>query len=456
MSIPQQGGGLIESRAQLAAYLEAGCKPRSAWRIGTEHEKIGFRQADLSPVPYEGETGIRALLEGLKSRFGWEGLYEGEILVGLKRGAENVSLEPGGQLELSGAPLRSLHEARTELENHLEEVRAVAGPMGLNFLTLGASPLWSRAETPVMPKGRYGLMTRHMPKVGGSGLDMMFRSCTVQVNLDFESESDMARKLRVGFALQPLATAWFANSPFTENKLNGYESWRGAIWADTDPARTGIPAFAFEGSGASFEAWVDYALDTPMYFVYREGRYVDALGQSFRDFLAGRLPALPGERPTLSDWADHLTTLFPDVRLKKFIEMRGADVGDAAHILALPALWTGLLYDSAALDAAFDLVKDWTHAEVLALRAAVPAQGMAAKIGGRDLWSVADEVLALAEAGLNARAAEFGAGASEAAYLAPLRGMLERRETAAGRLIRLYKTEWRESVRPAFQTEVFF
>lgn len=456
MSIPQEGGGLIESRAQLAAYLEAGSKPREQWRIGTEHEKIGFRQADLSPIPYEGEAGIRALLEGLKRRFGWEGLYEGETLVGLKRGSANVSLEPGGQLELSGAPLRSLHEVRTELENHLEEVRAVAGPMGLNFLTLGASPLWTRAETPVMPKGRYGLMTRHMPRVGGSGLDMMYRTCTVQVNLDFGDEADMARKLRVGFALQPFATALFAHSPFTEGKLNGYESWRGAIWADTDPARTGIPAFAFEGAGATFEHWADYALDTPMYFVYREGRYIEALGQSFRDFLEGRLPALPGERPTLSDWADHLTTLFPDVRLKKFIEMRGADSGDAAHILALPAFWTGLLYESAALDAAYDLAKGWSHAEVLALRAAVPTQGLAATIGGRDLWSLGDEILKIAGAGLDARAAAYGAGVSEAAYLAPLREMLARRETAAGRLIRLYEAEWAQSVRPAFNTEVFF
>ena len=455
MSIPQQGGGPVESRAQLAAYLESGCKPRSAWRIGTEHEKIGFHRADLRPVAYEGETGIRALLEALKSRFGWEGLYEGETLVGLKRGAANVSLEPGGQVELSGAPLRDLHETRAELDSHLAEIRAVAEPMGLRFLTLGASPLWTRAETPVMPKGRYGLMTRHMPRVGGSGLDMMYRTCTVQVNLDFESEADMARKLRVGFALQPLATAWFANSPFADGELNGYESWRGAIWADTDPARTGIPAFALEGAGASFERWVDYALDTPMYFVYREGRYIEALGQSFRDFLAGRLPALPGELPTLSDWADHLTTLFPDVRLKKFIEMRGADMGDAAHVTALPALWTGLLYDSAALEGAASLTADWTHAEVLALRGAVPVQGLNAQIKGRALWEVAAEVLDLAEAGLKARQAELALRESESPHLSPLRATLERRETPAGRLIRLLNTTWKGDVRPAFETEIF-
>ncbi len=435
MSIPQNGGGLIESRDDLAAYLAAGCKPPSAWRLGTEHEKFGFSLATLAPLPYEGACSVRAMLEGLRDRFGWAPVEEGGRLIGLTRGAANVSLEPGGQLELSGAPLAGVGETAAELANHLDEVAAVAGDIGAGFLGLGAAPVWTGDEVPVMPKGRYALMTRYMREVGSHGTQMMYRTCTVQVNLDFASEADMVRKLRVGLALQPVATALFANSPFFEGRVNGWQSWRARIWQDTDPARTGMLPFAFE-DGMGFERYVDYALDVPMYFVYRDGRYVDALGQSFRDFLDGRLPALPGEKPTLSDWADHLTTIFPEVRLKKFMEMRGADAGSAAMIRALPALWAGLLYDGTALEAAWDLCRGWTAAERDGLRRDAGRLGLRAEIAGRGMRELAADVLALSAAGLAAR------GLGEEAYLEPLQEIVARGETPADTLLARLAGPW--------------
>ena len=346
---------IIESRDELVAYLEAGCKPKSEWRIGTEHEKFGFYRRGHAPVPYEGERGIRALLETLAQRFGWDPsprtATSSRCAARTARRAASVSLEPGGQLELSGAPLETVHETYEELRQHLVEVAEVGGELGIGFLGLGFSPKWTLAETPVMPKQRYRIMRRYMPTRGTHGLDMMFRTATVQVNLDFADEADMVDKLRVGLALQPVATALFANSPFTDGKPNGFQSYRAEMWRDTDPDRTGLLPFAFE-AGMGFERYVDYALDVPMYFVYRDERYIDVAGASFRDFLEGKLPALPGVRPTLDDWADHLTTLFPDVRLKQFLEMRGADAGSFAALWALPALWTGLLYDQEALDGA--------------------------------------------------------------------------------------------------------
>ncbi len=362
MSIPQSGGGLIESRDQLAEYLESGCKPAADWRIGTEHEKFGYRLADHLPLPYEGTASIHAMLSALRDRYGWEPVEEAGKLIGLQKAGANVSLEPGGQLELSGATLRTIHETCDEVNEHLREVKSIADDIGAGFIGLGAAPIWTADQMPVMPKGRYALMTRYMKEVGSHGTQMMYRTCTVQVNLDFASEADMVRKFRVGLALQPVATALFANSPFFEGKPNGWQSWRARIWQDTDPDRTGMLPFVFE-DGMGFERYVDYALDVPMYFVYRDGRYIDALGQSFRAFLDGRLPALPGEKPTFSDWADHLTTIFPEVRLKKFMEMRGADGGPWRRICALPAFWVGLLYHGPSLDAAWDLCRDWTAEE---------------------------------------------------------------------------------------------
>ena len=443
MSIPQSGGGPIENRAQLAEYLASGCRPPEAWSIGTEHEKFGYRLEDRLPLPYEGACSVRAMLEGLRDRFGWNPVEEAGKLIGLHKDGANVSLEPGGQLELSGAMLDSIHQTCDEVNEHLREVKTIADAIGAGFIGLGAAPIWTADQVPVMPKGRYALMTRYMGQVGSHGTQMMYRTCTVQVNLDFESEADMVQKFRTSLALQPVATALFACSPFFEGKVNGWQSWRARIWRDTDPARTGMLPFVFE-EGFGFERYVEYALDVPMYFVYREGRYIDALGQSFRDFLDGRLPALPGEKPTLSDWADHLTTIFPEVRLKKFLEMRGADGGPWRRICALPALWVGLLYDRGALDAAWDLVRDWTAEERDQLRHDAAKHGLRAEIRGRSLRDLAREVLALAEGGLRARARP-GAGGTipdETHFLNALHEIVDTGETPADELLARCAGEW--------------
>jgi glutamate--cysteine ligase len=429
-------------------YLEQGSKPKAAWRIGTEHEKFGFRLSDFSPLPYEGPHGIRAMLEGL-TRFGWQPIREGDFIIGLSKDAAAISLEPGGQFELSGAPLRTVHETCAEVNLHLEQVREVASEIGAGFIGLGFSPNWRLADVPVMPKGRYKIMMNYMPKVGSHGLDMMFRTCTVQVNLDFSSESDMVKKMRVALALQPVATALFANSPFREGKPNGFLSYRSQIWTDTDNARAGMLPFVFE-DGFGFERYVDYALDVPMYFVYRDGRYIDASGQSFRAFLDGRLPALPGVKPTLSDWADHLTTIFPEARLKKYLEMRGADGGPWRRICALPAFWVGLLYDEGALDAAWDLVKDWSFQERLALRLAVPTLGLRAPVGNRNLRDLAKQVLELSSYGLRSRARQDGFGDTEEHFLHTLRSIIETGRSSAAELLEKYRTAWGGDVTKVF------
>ncbi len=442
MSIPQNGGGLIERREQLADYLARGCKPKADWRIGTEHEKFGFDTATRTPLPYDGPVSIRAMLEGLRDRFGWAELREGDRLIGLARGGANVSLEPGGQFELSGAPLENLHQTAAETASHLAEVAAVAGPMGAAFLGLGAAPDWTAEQMPVMPKGRYALMTRHMGRVGTHGTQMMYRTCTVQVNLDFASEADMVRKLRVAIALQPVATALFASSPFFEGRPNGHRSWRSRIWRGLDDSRTGMLPFVFD-EGFGFESYADWMLDVPMYFVYRDGRYIDALGQSFRDFLDGRLPALPGERPTLSDWADHLTTAFPEARLKRFIEMRGADAGPEGMLAALPAFWVGLMYDQGALDAAWDICRPWTAGGREAMRVAASERALAADTPVGPMARLAAEVVALSDAGLRAR------GLGEERFLDPLREILASGETLADRWLRL-SAGWGGSLAPLY------
>jgi glutamate--cysteine ligase len=453
-----KSGRPVEGRDELVAYLEVGCKPSADWRIGTEHEKFGFHTADLSPVPYDGPSGIAALLNEMCARFGWEPVHEGENVIALKdpccAAGGSITLEPGGQFELSGAPLRTIHETCGEVNTHLAQVREAGGALGIGMLGLGFSPKWTMAETPRMPKGRYKIMSAYMPKVGSLGLDMMFRSCTVQVNLDFSSEADMVKKLRVSLALQPVATALFANSPFTEGRPNGFLSFRGEIWRDTDKARTGMLPWAFE-DGMGFERYVDYALDVPMYFVYRDGRYIDAAGSSFRDFLAGRLPQLPGERPSLSDWADHLTTLFPEVRLKKFLEMRGADGGPWRRLCALPALWTGILYDQASLDAAWDLVKDWTAAERQALRDAVPRLGLNTPFRDGTLLRIARQVLKIAEAGLSARARLNGSDEDETIFLESLQEIVGSKMTPAELLLRKYEREWQGDIDRIFIAEAY-
>ncbi|MBF9030697.1 glutamate--cysteine ligase [Rhodobacterales bacterium HKCCE3408] len=443
MSIPQTGGGRVESEADLAAYLEAGCKPKEDWRIGTEHEKFGYCRDTLKPLPYEGERSIRAVLEGLRDRFGWDPVSEGGNIIGLTKDGANVSLEPGGQLELSGAPLETIHQTCDEVNDHLAQVKSVADEIGVGFIGLGAAPIWTHAEMPMMPKGRYRLMKDYMDRVGTMGKTMMFRTCTVQVNLDFGSEPDMVQKLRVAFALQPVATALFANSPFLDGKPNGHKSWRSRVWRDLDADRTGMLPFVFE-DGFGFERWVDYALDVPMYFVYRDGTYIDARGQSFRDFLAGKLPALPGETPLISDWADHLTTIFPEARMKKFIEMRGADGGPWRRLCALPALWVGLTYDQTALDAAWDLVKDWDQETREGLRVAASKDGLQAEFGGVKMHDLARDVVAIAEAGLTARARPGAGGMipDETHFLSALKESVETGIVPADELLAHYNGDW--------------
>lgn len=443
MSIPQSGGGPIEHFGQLAEYMEAGCKPRDSWLIGTEHEKFGWLTDSRLPLPYDGPRSIRALFDALIAQHGWSPVREGEALIGLTRGLANISLEPGGQFELSGAPLASIHDTRAELETHLAEVNGIAGPLGIRFMGLGAAPEWRHDQMPVMPKGRYRLMTDYMGRVGTHGTQMMYRTSTVQVNLDYGSEADMVKKLRVALALQPVATALFANSPFFDGKPNGHRSWRSRIWRNLDDSRTGMLPFAFQ-DGMGFQRYVDWVLDVPMYFVYRDGKYINALGQSFRDFLKGELPALPGEKPTLSDWADHMTTVFPEARVKRYIEMRGADAGDLRHLVALPAFWVGLMYDQTALDAAWDLVKGLDADTRQALRVAASVSALAGEAGGVKLIDLARAALGLSHAGLAAR------GLGEEIHLAPLVESIGTGQTQADRLLALYNGAWQHSLAPIY------
>jgi len=448
----------VGSRDELVAWIAQGSKPADKWRIGTEHEKFLFYVDSHRPVPYAGPKGVRALMEGLIRDFGWLPIMEGDNIIALKRpGGEpggTVSLEPGGQFELSGDPLATLHEVAHETQQHLSQCLDVGGPLGIGMLGVGFSPEWTLDETPRMPKQRYGVMTRYMPQVGKRGLDMMYRTATIQVNLDFASEADMVKKFRVSLALQPIATAIFACSPFTEGKPNGYRSMRSEVWRDTDPNRTGMLPFVFE-DGMGFERYADYALDVPMYFVYRDGRYIDAAGASFRDFLAGKLAQMPGQLPTLDDWSDHLTTLFPEVRMKRFLEMRGADGGRWRRICALPAFWTGLLYDATALDAAWELVKGWSTQERQGLRNDVPKGGLAAPFRDGTVLDLARQALAIAQDGLRRRALLDKDGRDERIYLEPLVTILKEGISPADELLARYHGPWNGSVKPLYTEYAF-
>jgi glutamate--cysteine ligase len=442
----------IRTVADMADYLAEGNKPKERFRIGTEHEKFVFFTADNSPVPYFGDASISALLNGMQAKTGWEPIMDAGHIIGLAEpsGMGAISLEPGGQFELSGAPLENLHQTCKESNQHLATLREIAEPLGIRFLGMGGSPKWSFAETPRMPKSRYDIMTRYMPKVGSQGLDMMYRTCTIQVNLDFSSEVDMRRKMQVSLKLQSMATALFASSPFTEGKPNGLLSWRGDIWRDTDNNRAGLIPFAFKPD-FGFIDYVEWALDVPMYFVVRDGKYHDCTHITFRQFMAG---ALKGEiadwEPNIGDWTNHLSTLFPDVRLKRFLEMRGADGGPWRRICALPAFWVGLLYDDGALDAAEALTRDWTVEEVSALRDAVPAQGLKAEFRGKPLLDVAREVVGISRQGLKARARLNGDGVDETIFLAPLDEVLAKKATLAEDMLALYNGRWNGSVEPVF------
>lgn len=452
MSIPQSGGGLIEHYGQLAEYLNAGCKPKEDWKIGTEHEKFGYIKDSFAPLPYDGGCSIKTMLQGLRDTYNWSEILEGGNIIGLTKEGANVSLEPGGQLELSGAPLDSIHETCDEVNQHLSEVRDIANKIGAGFLGLGAAPEWSHEEMPMMPKGRYKLMTDYMGRVGTHGTQMMYRTCTVQVNLDFSSEEDMIKKMRVGLALQPVATALFANSPFFEGKLNNHKSWRSRVWRDLDEDRTGMLPFVFE-QDFGFDAWTEYVLDVPMYFVYRDGKYIDALGQSFRDFLKGKLPALPGEKPKISDWADHLTTVFPEARVKQFIEMRGADGGPWRRLCALPAFWVGLMYDQDSLDSAWDICKTWDASTREEMRIAASEDGVSANVNGISMLSLAKELVDISRSGLKNRARSGNGGLvpDECHFLNSIEEVIETGKSPACDLIDKYENEWGKDLKNIYK-----
>lgn len=441
----------IESRADLIEAMSRGMKPEAEWRIGTEHEKHVFHTDPLRPVIYEGPNGVRALLEGIEKETGWAPFYDGENPIGLRNDAVagGISLEPGGQFELSGAPMATLHETADEMAEHMRVAKKVAAPLDIHFLGLGVTPLWAVKDIPAMPKSRYGIMTPYMDKVGTLGTSMMYRSCTVQTNLDFSSESDMVKKLRVSLALQPVATALFANSPFADGRDTGYLSFRSHIWLNTDNARTGMLPFAFE-EGFGFEQYADHALDVPMYFVIRNGEYVNVAGESFRAFLKGELPQLPGEKPTVKDWEDHLSTLFPEVRLKQFLEMRGADMGNQAHVIALSAFWTGLLYDSVSLEAAWELVRNWSDEDRDYLRREVPRLGLTTPFDRSSLFDVAAQAVGISEAGLVRRNRLNAAGQDETIHLAPLEETIRTGKSPAERWLEKFRGAWNEDVTPIF------
>ena len=440
----------VETVDELLAYMVSGCKPEDQWKLGTEHEKFGYTIDDLRPLPYSGKRSIHAILTGLEERFDWRPVMEnGQTIALLDDSGASITLEPGGQLELSGALLDSIHDTCTEVNTHLKQVKNVSEPLGIAFLGMGFQPKWRLEDMEWMPKARYRIMRDYMSKVGTLGHDMMTRTCTVQVNLDFSSEVDMVQKFRTSLALQPIATALFANSPFVDGQPNGYVSYRSHVWEDTDPDRTGMLPFVFDGD-MGFEKYTNYMLDVPMYFVYRDGNYIDASGQSFRDFLAGTLPSLPGELPTIKDWEDHLTTAFPEVRLKRFLEMRGADGGPWARLCALPALWAGLLYHQPSLEAAWDIARDWSMEERLNLRKDVPNLGLKATVRGRSVQSMALEVIELARIGLSARNRLNSAGDNESGFLATLQDVAERGLTPADRKLALFHGAWNGSVDPVF------
>ena len=448
MSIPQSGGGRIENHNQLIEYLASGCKPKSDWRIGTEHEKFGYCKETLLPIPYSGDRSVLAILKGLEREFGWAPITENNNLIGLSKNGANVSLEPGGALELSGAQVQTCDE----VNEHLSQVKSIADKLNIGFIGLGAAPHWKHHEMSMMPKGRYKLMSEYMDQVGTMGKSMMFRTCTVQVNLDYSSEADMVQKMRVALALQPVATALFSNSPFFDGKLTGHKSWRSRIWRSLDAQRTGLLPFVFNES-FGFESWVEYALDVPMYFVYRDGHYINALGQSFREFMKGQLPALPGELPTLDDWADHLTTIFPEARLKKFIEMRGADAGQWHRLCALPAFWVGICYDQSSLDAAWDIVKNWDEDDRENLRVAAAKDGLNGSVGNKKLIDLAKETVQISENGLEkrAKASSNGLHSDESLFLESLKENIEKRKSSADELLEKYHGSWNKDLTKIFE-----
>ena len=437
---------VIENKAQLVEYLASGCKPPERFRLGTEQEKFVYRSKDYSPAAYDGpDPGIRALLDSM-SRFGWKPIDENGLPIGLYRGDRTITVEPGGQLELAGAASRDVHRILEEMQAYHDELNTLARTLGLSFLALGHQPKYPRDELPWMPKQRYRIMRAYMPKCGSLGLDMMQSTCAIQVTADFCNEADMVKKFRVALALQPVVTALFANSPFARGHFSGYLSYRSKVWGDTDPHRCGSLPFVFE-AGMGFERFTDYVLDVPMYLICRDGEYVDASGLSFRDFLAGRLPVLAGERPFLSDWANHLTTVFTQVRLKRFLEMRGADAGDSiSRVTALAALWAGLLYDIEALDAAWERTSTWTPEEHRRLDSGVAKHGFSTPFRNGTVRELSLWMLDLSRQGLGRRDYRNQKGQDESCYLDPLQEAAEAGRTFAEELLRRYEHEWQGDI----------
>ena len=434
----------IESKEDLIKPFQDGEKNYSDFKIGTEHEKFAFHLNTLKPVSFFEENGIENLLKALK-KYGWDSILEGENTIGLSRNNSlavgTVTLEPAGQLELSGAPLNNVHQTYLELEEHKNQINKEGLKLGIGFLGAGLTPDWSFDEMPIMPKKRYQIMKNYMPKKGNLGLDMMFRSTTIQVNLDYSSEEDMIKKFRVSLALQPIATALFSNSPFLNGKSTGYKSFRSHIWTDTDPDRTGMLPFVFNGD-MSYEKYVDYALRVPMYFIHRDGNYIDVAGCSFKDFLNGNLKQLPGEKPNLIDWENHLTTIFPEVRLKSFLEMRGADGGRFESVCALSSFWVGLLYDSTSLDSSWAIVKNFNTDQLQELRIKVAKNGLNSSVEGIDLKTLTRKILNLSSDGLRRRDILNANGENESIYLDPLEKILSTGKSPSDELIERFSKNW--------------
>jgi glutamate--cysteine ligase len=441
----------VETLDDLVQHFRAGEKPREQWRIGTEHEKLAFSRSTHEPLPFGGERGIFAILEAFRTRFGWEPVREGENVIALTRGEASITLEPGGQLELSGAALASAHDTCAELSVHVREMRAIAQSLDVVLLMMGRNPTVPTARMPWMPKERYAIMRRYLPTRGGMARDMMLGTGTVQTNIDYSDEADMARKLRVALGAAPILTALFANSPFDAGKPSGYLSTRSLIWEHTDPDRSGFIPGAFE-PGFGYREYAEYALDVPMFFIHRNGHYLDYSGRSFRRFME---EGLDGHRATAEDWALHLTTLFPIARIKQYLELRMADVGPLDMICAFAALTRGLCYDAAALAEAEALIRAIPPAELPELQHEAARLGLRARAQGRPLQDWARDLLRIARGGLERLNALDSNEENEAKLLQPLHRIAESGRTLADELLQLWEHEWGRSLEPIFTSHRF-
>ena len=434
----------IQDKEQLVSWFRSGFKEKSKWMVGTEHEKFAYtfskKKKRYIPLSYFGENGINAFLIEL-CKFGWLPVYENGNIIELKKEAQSITLEPGGQIELSGAPLKDLHSTCKETNEHLKLVKEVGKKLDILLVGLGARPNEFLKDVPLMPKARYDIMRNYMPSKGSRGLEMMHSTCTVQANLDFESEQDMKKKTSLAVKLQPIVTTLFANSPFYEGTFNGFQSLRKHIWTDTDPDRCGILKIALEDD-FNFSSYVDFALSVPMYFVIREKKYIDCSGKSFLDFLNGKLDILPGEKPTFEDWENHISTIFTEVRLKKFIEVRGADAGNWRRTCALPAFWVGLLYGESSINSAEKICCDWTVEEIEKLSLDVAKKGLDAEIKKEKVLNIANELLKIARGSLVEREVLDSQGNNESGYLNVLEEIILRKSSPAKELMEKFSNKY--------------